>query len=89
MEFREVNGRLRHAGRLNGFSIRDGAGNELPLIYRQRVSQEDPNVVELLFQGKLPEEAALYYGAGRNPYVNLRDEAGMGAPAFGPMKIER
>lgn len=89
VEFSEVNGRLRHAGRLYGFSIRDGAGNELSRIYRQRVSQDDPSVVELLFQGKLPEDAALFYGAGRNPYVNLRDEAGMGAPAFGPMKIER
>jgi len=89
VEFSEVNGRLVHAGRLNGFSIRDAAGNELPLIYRQRVSREAPNVVELLIQGKLPEDAVLYYGAGRNPYVNLRDEAGMGAPAFGPMKIER
>jgi sialate O-acetylesterase len=89
VEFSEVNGRLRHAGRLNGFSIRDAAGNELPLIYRQRVSREAPNVVELWFQGKLPEDAALYYGAGRNPYVNLRDEAEMPAPAFGPLKIER
>lgn len=89
VEFSEVNGRLRHAGRLNGFSIRDAAGNELPLIYRQRVSREAPNAIELLFQGKLPEDAALYYGAGRNPYVNLRDEAEMPAPAFGPLKIER
>lgn len=89
VEFSEVNGRLTHPGRLNGFSVRDAAGNELPLIYRQRVSRDAPNVVELLFQGKLPEDAVLYYGAGRNPYVNLRDEAAMGAPAFGPMKIER
>ncbi|MCS7044403.1 MAG: sialate O-acetylesterase [Bryobacteraceae bacterium] len=89
VEFSEVNGRLVHAGRLNGFSIRDAAGNELPLVYRQRVSREAPHVVELLIQGKLPEDAVLYYGAGRNPYVNVRDEAGMAAPAFGPMKIER
>lgn len=89
VEFSEVNGRLVHPGRLNGFSLHDASGNELPLIYRQRVSRDAPNVVELLFQGKLPEDAALFYGAGRNPYVNLRDEAGMAAPAFGPMKIER
>ncbi|MGQ9918948.1 MAG: sialate O-acetylesterase [Bryobacteraceae bacterium] len=89
VEFSEVNGRLVHAGRLNGFSLRGPDGNELPLIYRQRVSPDAPNLVELLFQGKLPEGATLFYGAGRNPYVNLRDEAGMAAPAFGPMKIER
>jgi sialate O-acetylesterase len=89
VEFSEVNGRLTHSGRLNGFSLRDGSGNELRVIYRQRVSREAPNVVELLFQGKLPDDAFLYYGAGRNPYVNLRDEEDMPAPAFGPMKIER
>lgn len=89
VEFSEVNGKLKHAGRLNGFALRDAAGNEIRLIYRQRVSREAPNVVELLFQGKLPEDAVLYYGAGRNPYVNLRDEAEMPAPAFGPMKIDR
>lgn len=89
VEFSEVNGRLVHAGRLNGFSLRGPDGNELPLIYRQRVSPDAPNLVELLFQGKLPEGATLFYGAGRNPYVNLRDEAGMAAPAFGPMKIEQ
>ncbi len=89
VEFSEVNGRLVHPGRLNGFSIHDVSGNPLPLIYRQRVSRDAPNVVELLFQGKLPEGASLFYGAGRDPYVNLRDEAGMAAPLFGPMKIER
>lgn len=89
VEFSEVNGRLVHAGRLNGFSLRGPDGNDLPLIYRQRVSPDAPNLVELLFQGKLPEGATLFYGAGRNPYVNLRDEAGMAAPAFGPMKIEQ
>ncbi len=89
VEFSEVNGRLVHDGRLNGFSLLDSSGAELHLIYRQRVSPEAPNVVELLFQGKLPDDAMLYYGAGRNPYVNLRDEEDMPAPAFGPMKIER
>lgn len=89
VDFAEVNGRLVHAGRLYGFSVHDAAGNYVPAIYKQRVSAGDPAVVELLFGGKLPEGATLYYGAGRDPYVNLRDEAGMAAPAFGPMVISQ
>lgn len=89
VDFAEVNGRLTHAGRLYGFSVHDAAGAFVPAIYRQRVSADDPNVVELLFGGKLPEGATLRYGLGRDPYVNLRDEAGMAAPAFGPMPISQ
>lgn len=89
VEFAEVNGRLIHAGRLNGFSIHDASGNAVPMIYRQRVSRANPHVVELLFGGKLPEGAVLHYGAGRDPYVNLRDEAGMPAPVFGPMPLQQ
>ncbi len=89
VEFAEVNGRLTHAGRLYGFTIHDAAGNPVPLIYRQRVSRANPHVVELLFGGKLPEGATLYHGAGRDPYVNLRDEAGMPAPVFGPLPLQQ
>jgi sialate O-acetylesterase len=87
VEFAEVNGRLTHNGRLAGFSIHDSVGVALPLIFRQRVSAGNPSVVELLIGGKLPGDAVLRYGAGRDPYVNLRDEAGMAAPVFGPMPI--
>lgn len=87
VEFSHVNGRLRHEGRLSGFSIHDAQGNPAPVIYRQRVSAAHPNVVELLIGGKMPEGAVLHYGAGRDPFVNLRDEAGMAAPVFGPLPI--
>jgi len=87
VEFSEVNGKLAHTGRLTGFSILDASGNAVPLIFRQRVSTLNPNVVELLIGGKLPEGAMLHYGAGRDPYVNLRDEAGMPAPIFGPLPV--
>jgi sialate O-acetylesterase len=89
VEFAEVNGRLVHAGRLTGFTIHDAAGTAAPLIYRQRVSAVNPNVVELLIGGKLPEGAMLHHGAGRDPYVNLRDEAGMPAPVFGPLALQQ
>lgn len=88
VEFSDVNGRLTHAGRLNGFVIVDAAGAAQPLIFRQRIASSSPNVVELLIQGRLPEGAKLHYGIGRDPYVNLRDSRDMPAPVFGPMTIE-
>jgi sialate O-acetylesterase len=89
VEFTEVNGRLTHAGNLTGFSLHDAQGQPLALIYRQRLSASSPNKVELLVSGKLDPAVVLQYGAGRNPYVNLRDDVGMAAPAFGPMPIEQ
>ena len=89
VEFAEVNGKLVHAGRLNGFTIHDDKGQALPLIYRQRVEPHQGNVVELLIGGKFPPGAVLWYGSGKDPYVNLRDEAGMAAPVFGPLPIQQ
>lgn len=89
VEFAEVNGKLVHKGRLNGFTLHAADGTPVPMIYRQRVSAEDPNIVELLFGGKLPEGVTLRHGYGRDPYLNLRDEAGMPAPVFGPMPIQQ
>lgn len=89
VEFAEVNGRLTHPGRLTGFTIHDAQGNPFAAIFRQRVSPSNPNVVQLFFGGKLPEGAAIHHGAGRDPYVNLRDEAGMPAPVFGPLPLQQ
>jgi hypothetical protein len=40
---------------------------------------------------KLPDTPMLGYGIGfgRDMYVNLSDDAGMAAPVFGPMPIQR
>ena len=89
VEFAEVNGKLVHEGRLNGFTLHAPDGTPVPMIYRQRVSAENPQMVELLFGGKLPEGVALHHGAGRDAYLNLRDEAGMPAPVFGPMPVQQ
>ena len=92
VEFKGVNGRLRSAGRLNGFAIVDASGKVVPTIYSQRVSDINPNVVELLFGGeKLPDVPMLGYGIGfgRDMYVNLTDDADMAAPVFGPMPIRK
>lgn len=88
VEFASVNGRLSHTGRLNGFTIHNAEGRPVPLIYRQRLLAGSANTVELLFGGKLPEGAMLHYGYGKDPYVNLVDEAGMPCPVFGPLRIE-
>lgn len=89
VEFSEVNGRLKHQGRLNGFTLHDPAGTPVPVVYRQQLSKDDPHVVELLYQGKLPEGVTLHHGYGRDPYLNLTDEAGMPAPVFGPFPISQ
>ncbi len=89
VEFAEVNGRLVHEGRLTGFTLHGADGTPVPMIYRQRVSADNPNLVELLFGGKLPEGVTLHHGAGRDPYLNLRDEAGMPVPVFGPVAVAR
>ncbi|MBI4890278.1 MAG: sialate O-acetylesterase [Acidobacteria bacterium] len=88
VEFTSVNGKLAHEGRLTGFVVVDAKGAPQPHIFRQRVSATNPNVVELLFYGKLPEGAAIQHGYGRDPYVNLRDSANMPAPIFGPLAIQ-
>ena len=44
---------------------------------------------EWIQSGKLPDGATVHYAAGRDPYANLNDELDMGAPAFGPIPIER
>jgi sialate O-acetylesterase len=88
VEFATVNGGLRHAGRLNGFTIHNAEGRPVPLIFRQRVLAGSNNTVELLFGGKLPEGARLHYGYGKDPYLNLVDQANMPCPVFGPLPIE-
>jgi len=86
--FSEVNGGLRSAGRVAGFTVHDAAGEPVPLIYKARVDPGDSSAVLLHIGGKLPEGANLRYGYGKDPYCNLRDHADMGAPVFGPMAIQ-
>lgn len=85
--FSGVNGGLQSEGRLWGFSLHDAGGAYIPAIYKAIVDPQDPSAVLLYYGGKLPEGAALHYGAGKDPYCNLTDAAGMGAPVFGPMPV--
>lgn len=93
VEFSDVNGRLRSAGRLSGFSIRDGDENEILAIFRAFVDPESPSRVVLELGRGIPNEplppgAKLWYGWGSDPYCNLVDDVNMAAPVFGPMDIE-
>ncbi|MEX2262908.1 MAG: sialate O-acetylesterase [Bryobacteraceae bacterium] len=87
VEFSDVNGGLRADGRIAGFSIHAGDGAPRPMIYKARVDPGDSSAVLLHVGGKLPEGATLHYGFGKDPYCNLRDQADMAAPVFGPMEI--
>ena len=93
VEFSDVNGRLRSAGRLSGFSIRDADETEILAIFRAFVDPRSPNRVVLELGRGIPNEplppgAKLWYGWGADPYCNLVDDANMAAPVFGPMDIE-
>lgn len=86
VSFAGVNGRLKSDGPLAGFSIRDAKGEWVPAIYRTKVDPAEASTVSLYVQGKLPDDAMLWYGFGKDPYCNLRDDADMAAPVFA-MKI--
>jgi sialate O-acetylesterase len=86
--YSDVNGRLESDGRISGFSIHSPQGEALAVVFKTIVDPADPSSVLLAFAGKLPEGAVLHYGFGKDPYCNLHDSAGMGAPVFGPMPIK-
>ncbi len=86
VSFSGVNGRLQSEGPISGFSIRDSNGEWAPMIYKSRVDPAEASTVLLYVQGKLPPDAALWYGFGKDPYCNLRDADDMAAPVF-EMKI--
>jgi sialate O-acetylesterase len=85
--FASVNGRLQAAGRMAGFSIHQGAGGPLPVIYLIEPDPTDRQALLIRLTGPLPKGAVLRYGYGLDPYCNIVDEANMPVPAFGPMEI--
>ena len=82
IRFSTVNGGLKSDGRINGFSIYNAKGEPVPMIYKMMMDPADGSTVVLYTQGKMPEGAILMYGAGKDPYCNLRDEADLAVPAF-------
>ncbi len=88
VRYTDVNGKLVSPGRISGFSTVNADGQPTQLIYKATFDPRDPAAIVLHFGGKLPEGLSLHYGLGRNPYANLRDEAGFGAPVFGPFPLK-
>ncbi len=82
VEFSNVVGKLRTAGRPSGFQFK----NMPPAIYRIDLEGN-----KALVRVDLPkwevEGAELYYGAGLDPYCNITDEADRSLPAFGPIRV--
>jgi sialate O-acetylesterase len=89
VKYTDVNGRLGSTGRISGFSAHTPQGEELPLIYKMTLDPKDPTSILLHYQGKLPDGVHLSYGSGKNPYANVRDDLGLGAPVFGPLPVQK
>jgi len=94
VSFAEVNEGLQSSGRTAGFSIHSPTGEMMPIIFKVEIDPEDRTAVLLHIHpgysfgtSKLPEGATLRYGYGKDSYCNLRDEADLAVPVFGPMPI--
>jgi sialate O-acetylesterase len=46
------------------------------------VDSAEASTVLLYVQGKLPQNAILWYGFGKDPYCNVRDAADLAVPVF-------
>jgi hypothetical protein len=87
VRYTEVNRKLTSEGRLSGFAALTPQGDEFPLFYKMQVDPADGNSVLLHFPGQFPAGTQVSYGHGKNPYANLRDEAGLAAVVFGPLAV--
>ena len=85
VEFSGVSGKLRAPGRPTGFSLKKATGETLDWIYKAELDPERPGTVVLWTTAIPGQDAALYYGAGPAPYVNIVDDDDMAVPAFGPI----
>ena len=83
-----VNGRLRPAEGILGFSVAAEDGKDLAIIYAARTARGNPSAVILELGAPAPETAKLWYGRSLNPAVNLADEEDMAAPVFGPAPLD-
>ncbi|MCX6621631.1 MAG: sialate O-acetylesterase [Acidobacteria bacterium] len=90
VKFSGVNGRLTSAGRPAGFTIHDAAGVVQPrIIFKTRIDPDDPSTVLVYTFGKLAPGMTVHYGYGKDPYCNVKDEADLAVPVFGPIAIQQ
>jgi len=85
--FTGVNGGLVSDGPVQGFSVCDKDGADVPVVYRQEIAPGQPDTV-IVYVQSLPEGAQLWYGRGMLPICNVTDQRGLGLPTFGPVPIE-
>lgn len=85
VSFANVQGELQAQGRPAGFTLRDAAGTELPLIYKIALDGPDA-LLKITDPAGLPG-VSLWYGWGLAPYCNLTDASGAAVPAFGPVSL--
>ena len=83
-----VNGSLRAAGRISGFSLHLEDGSEVRAIYDAYVDPDTSDTVVLRYQHSLPPGTGLAYGWGTDPFCNLVDARDMAAPGFGPIRLD-
>ena len=86
--YSHVNGRLAPARRINGFSLKNGDGRNLRLVFDASVDPDRPDTVVLCVQGQLPPDAVLWYGDGLDPVCDLVDSEDMAALGFGPIAVK-
>lgn len=81
-----VNGHLVQEPRIFGFSAQND-GNDL-IITDCKVDKNNKNHILLKFDESVPENSMLWYSKDIiNSVCNLKDDLGLAAPVFGPIKV--
>ncbi len=86
--FTGVNGRLKPAAHISGFSLRSKTGEVVGEFFDVMVDPKQPDNIICQSAQPIPDGANLWYGYGTNPYCNLIDEQDMAAPTFGPIPLK-
>lgn len=84
VSFKHVQGKLQASGDPSGFSMLDGKGKTLPMIYRTTLHGD---TVRLHYPAV--ENVHVGYGMGFTPHCNISDERGFSLPVFGPVALKR
>lgn len=89
VECETVNGQLKSAGKMWGFTVLSANGEQQPEVFKVTRDPANPSALLVHFQDA-PADAQLqlYYSKGRHSYANIVDEADMALPAFGPMPVQ-
>lgn len=89
VSFGGVNGGLTAPGRIQGFTILDGDGKPLPVVFRVRRApgRGSEILLDLAQRYEYPDALMLQYGRGLDPVCNLTDGEDMAVPAFGPVRL--